>query len=512
MNIVFRTDASLIIGSGHVMRCLTLADALREKGHQVLFICRKYSGNLIDHILKKNFPVKELFFDDVELYDTQEYSNHYDRWLWVSPQQDADETILILKSAPVDWLIVDHYSLGFDWEKQLRTAVNQIMVIDDLANRKHDCDILLDQNLQIKPNRYKNLVPETCELLLGAEFVLLRSEFFKFREQCIRKKIKHLNHILVFMGGSDFNNITEKALNAILQSKFYGKVSVVFGKNSCYANYLEKLFSACAFISFYKNIQNISELIIQADLCIGAAGTASWERCYLGLPSIVIAVAENQMCTAQALESLGAARYLGNAEEISVNMITAAINDFIIDPAQLEKIAVVAREQVDGFGKTRILEKIMAYKNKSNLPIVFLRKAEQKDMEIIFNLRNHPDIRKNSFSSKELSLDHHSIWFLKTLQDSNKQILIASTLEKKVIGVIRFDYNNDCAEVSIYIDPGNHGKGYGSIVLEKGIQWVAKNNRCGTIIAKVMPDNIASHKLFLKTGFEKKKDYYEKIL
>lgn len=509
MNIVFRVDASTIIGSGHVMRCLTLADALHEKGHAISFVCRSYPGNMNDLILEK-YDISVLDFEEHQLYQNQNISDDYQKWLWVTPEQDAVETIQRLKSKIVDLLIVDHYALDFAWESAMRNVCKKIMVIDDIANREHDCDILLDQNLQLMPNQYENKVPKGCELLLGTKYVLLRPEFLKLH-QCV-KKTNQLKNIFVFLGGNDLSNVTKKVLQAILESRFSGAVNVLLGANNVHIDSLKKEFLNYSFISFLSKTKNISELMSVADLCIGAAGTTSWERCYVGLPTIMLTVAENQKSLAEALKSLNAVDYLGDAKFISVHELSAAINELMLNLHRLEEMKLISQKLVDGYGAARILEKITQVKYDSKLPVVYLRKAISDDVQKIFNLRNHPEIRKNSFSLEALIFCEHQSWFQKSLSDINKHILIASNSNDEFLGVVRFDFIKNYAEVSIYIDPVFHGLGYGSIVLDKGVQWIETNCQCHCIIAKVKPDNVVSQKLFLKAGFIPKENYYEKTL
>src|SRR3990167_5482426 len=502
MNIAFRTDASTLIGAGHIMRCLTLANVLRSEGHHVLFVCRKYPGSLNHVILKNKYELKELCFDDAELYQKQIYSDKYSQWLWVSQQQDADETAFFLQSMQVDLLIIDHYSLDSVWEKHMRTLCKKIMVIDDLANRNHDCDLLLDQNLQLQSDRYKNLVPASCELLLGTKYVLLRSEFLKIKQRSNNKNL--LQNIFVFFGGGDSVNIIQMVLRGIIESKFSGIVNVVLGKNNSRSMAIEKNFDRHKFIYFYQEVENIVELMKQADLCIGAGGTNSWERCFLGLPSLIITVAENQLSVANALAAMNAAQYLGELKKVSTKLITSSINALILNPQKLKKLSENAKNLVDGGGTKRASKKIMAE--------IYLKKATPDDVKSIFHLRNHPAIRKNSFSSEEIIFDEHKTWFNSLLKNASRQLLIAKNFKKELIGVVRFDFEKDFAEVSIYINPGVHGKGYGTKILAQGIEWVMKNYHCRHIIAKVKSANIVSQKLFLKAGFINKTTHFEKII
>jgi len=295
MNIIFRVDASINIGSGHVMRCLTLAKQLqKEKNAKVYFISRKLEGNLIDLIRSKEFEVKILPKVD-NVFNNLE---GYQKWLTVSQQFDVEQTIQILTDLDIsiDLLIIDSYAIDIEWENKIRPYVKKIMVIDDLANRKHDCDILLDQNFYLNmEERYNGLVPINCKLFLGPRYVILREEFYEVKKH-LRHRNGNIKNIFVFFGGIDITNETMKTLRAIILLKQKDiVVNVVVGKNNPYKESIEKFCRKYDNINYYCQVDNMAELMNEADLAIGAGGTTTWERCFLGLPSLVIAVAENQI-------------------------------------------------------------------------------------------------------------------------------------------------------------------------------------------------------------------------
>ncbi|MFX9420145.1 UDP-2,4-diacetamido-2,4,6-trideoxy-beta-L-altropyranose hydrolase, partial [Acinetobacter baumannii] len=154
MKFCFRADASLYIGSGHVIRCLTIADALAQHGHESYFICRPHQGNLIEFVKQRGYMVHAL---SEPLFNMSLEFSEYQRWLGVTEQQDAQETLAVLIEYPVDWMIVDHYGLSAIWQQIIRPEVSRIVAIDDLANRKHDADIILDCGLANTPSDYAKL-------------------------------------------------------------------------------------------------------------------------------------------------------------------------------------------------------------------------------------------------------------------------------------------------------------------------------------------------------------------
>lgn len=328
---VIRADASTSIGSGHVMRCLTLAHRLKkEKNAKVVFVMRVLPGNLIGVVEKQGFEVLKL------PPANQKYSlNGYGLWLTVPMEVDAQQTIEVLQHYlqehgcdVVDRLIVDSYALDEQWELMLRPYCREIMVIDDLANRRHDCDILLDQNFYLnKDVRYVGLVPEHCKMLLGPEHALLREEFYEAKKH-FRKRDGTIKNILVFYGGSDLTNETEKAIEALVQLHDEGynfTADIIIGVSNSRREKIEKICSKYNFLHYYCQVSNMAEFMNKADLMLGAGGSTTWERLYMELPALVTAVAENQIQGCRDCSQAGLIDYLGESEKVTVAVIVNAL-------------------------------------------------------------------------------------------------------------------------------------------------------------------------------------------
>lgn len=323
MNIVFRTDASEQIGSGHVMRCLTLAKRYRRAGHRVSFVMRALPGNLIAYAQEEGFSVAVL----PQQTSPQPLAG-YLNWLTVTQEQDAQETAAYLRQmGAVDRLVIDHYALDAVWESRCRPFVHEIMVIDDLANRRHDCDILLDQNFcGNAAQRYEGLVPADCRLLLGPSHALLRDEFYEAKP---RWRDGSLHNILVFYGGSDRTDETSKALRALRRMNLYDvEVHVVVGMGNPQKDRVQRLCAALPNARYHCQIGSMAALMNAADLSLGAGGTTTWERLALGLPSIVTAVADNQVGICENCARAGLIDYLGRAEEVREDDLVRAVTAF----------------------------------------------------------------------------------------------------------------------------------------------------------------------------------------
>jgi UDP-2,4-diacetamido-2,4,6-trideoxy-beta-L-altropyranose hydrolase len=343
MRVVFRVDASLQMGTGHVMRCLTLAQVLKENDTNVEFICRKHQGNLIDKIYSNGFNAHELeVLEEIEVDNKLTHSH----WLGATQQQDASECIKVLDLEKVDWIIVDHYALDEDWQRKLKPYCKKLMVIDDLADRQFDCDILLNQNLGTKKQDYQNKVPKKCQLLLGCDYTLLRSEFSQLRKKSLEKRkiTKGIKNILISIGGSDVDNITYDILQQ-LDGRF--NIVAVLGKVSPHNKMIESYVKGKN-VKVVVDADNMAELMFDADFTIGAGGSTSWERCCLGLPALLYITAENQRMIAENLEKIGAVKIIKNLEKD----LQAMNNDFYLWKSMSEESSKIC----DGLGASRVLE------------------------------------------------------------------------------------------------------------------------------------------------------------
>ncbi len=324
--VVFRVDSSAAIGAGHVMRCLTLAEELRERCPKITFICRELLGSIIDLIEIRRFPVFRLVLKPGN-----------DQWR-IDAQLTKD--ILLQHKLEPDWLVVDHYGLDKRWESVLRPMVKRIMCIDDLADRVHDCDLLLDQNYYKNMNfRYKGLVPGNSQQLLGPKYALLRQEF-KAARQNLKKRDGTVKRILVFYGGSDPTNETAKALKAInILNRPDIAVDVVVGTGNPNREKIKEICSGMANTFFHCQVENMAELMARADLALGAGGTATWERCYLGLPALVTIVAENQRETVEVLAGDGVISDLGWHSDVSVGTLVESVKALLNNSEQMAGMA-----------------------------------------------------------------------------------------------------------------------------------------------------------------------------
>ena len=364
MKIVFRVDASIQMGTGHVMRCLTLANALKNQGAECYFICREHPGNLIGLITQQGHHVYTLPY--IEVSQQLKQINHvvdlfHASWLGVTQEEDASLCAPIIESLQPDWLIVDHYALDICWEQELRAYCQQLMVIDDLADRHHNADIILDSGIVNTVETYIKLNKISAKNLIGSEYALLRPEFRLLRETLEKERkslIKNTYRILINLGGIDKDNLTLKILEIIENAQLPYDIDLTIimgGKAPWKESVIEKANKMQHPSQVLVDVSNMAELMSRSDFAIGAAGSTIWERCCLGLPTIMISTADNQRVNAKALAYLGAVISL-DQNEISTKLVCELQK---INLIKLAKMKLKAYQITDGYGVNRVIRSML---------------------------------------------------------------------------------------------------------------------------------------------------------
>ncbi len=499
MKIAFRVDASSQIGTGHFMRCLTLADALKQRGVQTRVLSRHLPGYLRDMLVAKEHEFMLLNGRSVEALQDDLAHSH---WLGTSQLVDAQDSIQALSDQVWDWLVVDHYALDIRWESLLRKTAKNILVIDDIADRQHDGDVLLDQNFYTDMDtRYAGKVPAYCRLLLGLRYALLRDEFRQLREQ-VRPRTGPVRKVLVFFGGVDADNYTARAIEAL--ANIGGQdlhVDVVVGAQH---PHLKEIELTCADHGFVCHVQTnrMAELMASADLAIGAAGSASWERCCMGLPALAFPTASNQRPLVEAAAVRGLL-YAPRSQSNGTPSLELHLKALLDNPRLLESVSRRSVEAVDGRGVQRVLRAI-----GSNS--IAIREATQADSEKLFIWRNHSSVRAVSRNVDPIEKPAHDAWLSAVISDSDRALLIGEC-RGEVVGVVRFDVRAGEAEVSIYLVPDHQGEGYGPELLLATEQWLAESYSDVRIIrAEVLGCNQPSHSLFRTCGYQVRATLYAK--
>lgn len=371
----FRVDAAHHIGNGHVMRCLTLAQALvAEQACTCLFVCRALPGHLIETIRARGHEVIALPLHSPSASlvpaGTATPADFATGWLGTNPVDDARATVKALANREFDWLIVDHYALDAAWERVVRQPGARLMVIDDLANRPHEADLLLDQNLGRLPSDYDGLLPAHCQRLIGPRHALLRPEFAALRPAALaRRHGAQPHHLLITMGGVDAPDATGQVLRALQTFIAQGshpqfELTVVLGSNALWLAQISELVTHMPCTArLLIDTPDMAKLMVQADLAIGAAGSTSWERCCLALPALTAILADNQREAAAHLEKAGATRVLALDADFE-QTLRQQLDTLTTDTSKLHRMSRQAADIVDGLG----VQRVVAHLTASHLP------------------------------------------------------------------------------------------------------------------------------------------------
>lgn len=349
MNVAIRVDASKVIGSGHVMRCLVLAEKLRAAGVRVTFVCREHIGHLGSLIKKEGFELVLMPLGITKNFLGEGMPCH--SWLGVSEEQDADDFLIVIEKKNINVIIVDHYGIGTIWESFFYQNY-KIMVVDDLADRKHKCHLLLDQNTWRNQNeRYRSLIDSTVVQLLGPEYALLRSQFHKLK---VKKPFKN-GSILAFFGGSDPTKESQKLLEAAIEFESYPfKLIIIVGQVAEFDDTLQEILPK--FIKVLRAPDNYEEILASSIYAFGASGSSNWERFCLDIPTTLVSVADNQVELANYLNELGLVKYLGDGRNLNVADYKNELERIANEPNLNSFNQVI---NVDGKGAEKVAQEIL---------------------------------------------------------------------------------------------------------------------------------------------------------
>ena len=484
MNVAFRVDASPQIGAGHVMRCAALADALRERGATIRFVCRELPAHVRDMLVERGFEVVEISGET----------------------SDAADTARALAGQTWDWLVVDHYELDVSWETRLRSHARRILAIDDLANRPHDCNVLLDQNVHPRmTERYTGKVPSQCEMLLGPRYALLRDEFRRARAK-VSARNGSVQRVLVSFGGADADNYTEPAVEALRECLAGLKVDVDVIVPAGHPKQRE-IEEACRQSGFACHVQTrcMADLMAKADLAVGAAGSTTWERCCMGLPSLAVSVAPNQHEVAQEAARRGLV-YLVPTDRATPTGLAMHLRALLESTPLREMLSRNGMQAVDGGGAGRVARVLDRHS-------IRMRQATLADADALFEWRNDDEVRSGARRSDPIPRTEHDAWLRSVLADDNRLLLIGER-NGIPIGVVRLDVSGAQAEMSLYRVPRSSSEtGLASNVMLAAIDWLRANRPdLERLTGEVLGPNERSHHLVQSTGWVLHSSHYTRPL
>jgi UDP-2,4-diacetamido-2,4,6-trideoxy-beta-L-altropyranose hydrolase len=477
--LLIRADASVAMGTGHVMRCLALAQAWQDAGGKVVFAVKHIPAFIAEKLQRESI----LFFE-----------------IYAEPGtgDDSERTIVLAREAAADWIVVDGYHFKPEYQKTLSAHGIRTLFLEDGFQEGHCwAHVILNQNISASESAYADREPYT-RLLLGPKYCLLRREFTAWTAW--QRQIPPIGrHVLITMGGSDPGNFTEKVIYALaLMDDKEIEATIVVGGSNPRAGLLEDAARKSGKrINLRHNVTNMAELMSWADVAISAAGTTCWEMCLLALPSLLIDVADNQMAIAQELDRRGCARHLGGRNNVTPEKIAENLKQLLESSEIRQAMARCCRQLVDARGAGRVVSILRGEE-------MHLRAAEQNDIHLLWEWANDPQVRAVAFSPQPISWEMHEAWFDEKLTDSNCRILIAEDAQGTPIGQFRTDKRStEDADISISIACKFRGRGLGRMLIERGVAVNFSEGQLMRLHAFVKPENLASRRSFESVGFEK---------
>jgi UDP-2,4-diacetamido-2,4,6-trideoxy-beta-L-altropyranose hydrolase len=473
--LLIRADASTAIGTGHVMRCLALAQAWQDAGGRAVFAMAESTHAVQTRLAAESCDVLQFTAS-------------------TGTADDLRQTIALAKERNCEWVVVDGYQFEADYQQSLKAANIRVLFLDDCGQSEHYfADLVLNQNLSATEALYNNREPNT-QLLLGTRYCLLRREFSAWREW--KRKVSPAGHrVLVTMGGSDPENLSARVIDALMQAAVDDlEAIVVMGGSSSLAVCEERLpESPGKKIRVLRDVTNIAELMAWADVAVSSAGSTCWELCLLGLPSLLIDVAENQRPIAQELNRRQCAIHLGSANEFTAPQLANQLGQLLRSAEVRQSVSIRCRELVDGKGAWRVLSVIR--------PRIHLRRVRENDKRLLWEWANDPEVRAAAFSQAAIPWEQHETWFANKIDNPNCLLLIGEDEPGRAVGQFRVDWISDQeGEIDVSVSSELRGAGYGKMLIEGGVSR-AFAERGERLHAFVKAGNEASRHAFEGAGF-----------
>ena len=477
--LVFRVDAGTQMGTGHVMRCLALAQAWQDASGAAHFAAVELPEGLATRLAAEGMVLHRL----------EVVPGSHD---------DAAQTAALAHSLGATWVVEDGYHFGADYQLAIKEAGLRLLAVDDYGHATHyTADLVLNQNVYADGSFYPSRESYT-QLLLGTQYVLLRREFWPWRGW--QRDIPEVaRNILVTMGGGDPDNQTAKVLRAIQQADLgEPEVTIVVGAGNPHFHELQCAAQEAPFTTrIARNVSNMPDLMARADVAISAAGSTCWELAFMGLPNLVLILAGNQARVAAKLDAVGAALNLGWSSELSSLEVAQALRELLNAAGQRAAIAQHGRDLVDGEGARRVADQIQ----KQGLSF---RRAQMEDCDLLWEWANEPVVRAASFSPGPIRWEEHVAWFTSRLADPN-HIFYLALVGATGIGQIRYQLEGQKATVSVSLASPWRSRGYGSEVIRQASRQIFETTDTKRIVAYIKPENVASVQAFVRAGFRHKR-------
>ena len=473
--LLVRADASVAAGTGHVMRCLALAQAWRRAGGDAIFAMAQSTPAIQERL--RSEPVEVVIIQGIP-----------------GSADDLRQTIDAALFDGAEWLVLDGYHFGAHYVSQLQN-VRPLLLIDDNGElESYSSELLLNQNVHARAEMYSKRAPRT-RLLLGPRYTLLRNEFTAYRDW-ERKVAERGTRVLVTMGGSDPKDLTPRVLAALARLPIDDlQIRVVVSGSA--KNRSEVAATAARFpgrVELMSDASVMAELMAWADFAIAGAGTTCWEMCLLGLPAILVVVAGNQRSIAEHLAGIGAAVNAGPAELLDCSTLAHIAAELVENKDRRVRMSQVARRLVDGLGSERVCSALQGRELR-------LRLVDESDCRLLFEWADDPAARAASFHSAVIPWEEHVSWFAERLRDPRSVIYIGENAAGHPVGLVRFQIQDVRAVMSVNVAPQFRGQGWGRELIAFSLRSLARESTVRRVEAFVKPDNQASLRVFEASGF-----------
>lgn len=466
------------MGTGHVMRCLALAQGWQDLGGEVALLAAELPEALAERCREEGIEVRRL------------------------PYGSADAEITAAQAAQADWLVVDGYHFEADYLAAVTGSARRVLQIDDLGSPEPSAaGLILNQNVTASPALYP-WAADTENLLLGGRYALLRREFRAPRSP--RRFNGPARRVLVSFGGSDPCDFTRRAIEALLLCPDLQAKIVVGAANPRLAELRALAAPAGARLEVLSAVTAMVPLMDEADFALSAGGSSVLELAARGLPALVVAIADNQTAISEALHTRGLMRSLGWHASVDVATLAQALTAFAADAKAREAFSLAALDLADGRGALRVAEAMLA---RSALDLLRLRPATEDDARLLLDWANDPAARAASFQGGAIGWEEHVAWLGRRLADPDCLFWLAETPAGEPAGVVRFDLAADgVATISLNLAPAQRGRGLASPLILAACQELRRTHPATTVRALIKPENTASQRAFARAGFEPVED------
>lgn len=490
-----RVDSGAVIGGGHLSRCIALAETLRRRGAEVTFIIREHFGNACSRVEALGFGLYRL-----EAPPSAAEPERYGSWLGAGIASDAAATVSATEDLKADWIVVDHYGVDREWERIVRRACGRLLAIDDLPGRAHDCDLLVDHNLQPRETSSRSRARcTTGEQLLGPRYALL-SETYKSARRVASRSPGEAARVVVFFGSSEPAGLTATVLRA-LSCDGLGDlhVDVVVSGDERSIDDVRQVARKRGRCTVHAALPSLAGLMLRADIAVGAGGVAMLERASLGLPSLVATIADNQRAPAEAMAGRGAIALLGQADRLGERDWAAGLLGLCSDVPRMWEMSRAAAALVDCWGPDRVAAAMLGL---GDVPVA-LRWADANDELLWLDWANDPGVRRSAFNEGPIIATGHREWFARRLADPRTAMFVATGPAGLPIGQVRLDIDEtgSSALIDISVDPALRGKGVGKAMLSAIAERAGRLHGLARLVAEVKHGNHPSRMMFLAAGF-----------